>query len=51
MAALSATAGGAGIGAWKLGVPEYVLFYAFIFALAAYCLALRRCGADNAPPR
>ena len=51
MAALSATAGGAGIGAWKLGVPEYVLFYAFIFALAAYCLALRRCSANNAPPR
>lgn len=42
MAALSIASGGIGIAGWKLGIPDYALFYAFIILLAAYCIALRR---------
>ncbi len=47
MTAMSAAAGGIGICAWRLGVPDYVLFYAFITFLAVYCIVLRGDGAAD----
>lgn len=41
MAGLSIACGAIGISGWKLGVPDYALFYVFIAALAVYCIALR----------
>jgi UDP-GlcNAc:undecaprenyl-phosphate GlcNAc-1-phosphate transferase len=41
MAALSIAGGAIGVSGWKLGVPDFALFYAFVAALAAYCIVLR----------
>jgi UDP-GlcNAc:undecaprenyl-phosphate GlcNAc-1-phosphate transferase len=49
MAGLSAAGGVIGIAGWKLGVPDYALFYAFIVVLAIYCFKFRGSHATNRP--
>lgn len=45
----SAASGAAGIGAWKLGVPDWAMFYAFL-ALLAVILGFSRAGRADFPP-
>ncbi len=42
--AASLTCGGGAILAWRAGVPDWILFGAFMAALAAYCAVLRAPG-------
>jgi len=45
----SIASGAAGIGAWKLGVPDWAMFYAFL-ALLAVILGLSLAGRADFPP-
>ena len=42
MVGLSLTGGAIGIGAWQLGMPDWLMFYAFIAVLIAYYKTIRK---------
>lgn len=42
LAAASVLAGAAGFAAWRLGVPDYAMFYAFLVLVALTCAATHR---------